>query len=62
MIPLADINGPAIDYQGWSPLFAVAGGLVVVLVAGLLLGSRIQCFVFPGLTIRPLFAWLLLTM
>ncbi len=61
MIPLADIAGPVIDYQGLSPLFATAGGAVVVLMAGLFSPRFVQRALVPALAAVALLAAIGLT-
>jgi NADH-quinone oxidoreductase subunit N len=48
---LAAIAKPSIDWAGVSPLFALLGGSVVVLMAGLLRGRFIREQLVPALTI-----------
>ena len=50
MLPLADVPAPEIDYKALSPLLAVLGGSVVVLMVGLVRGRTIQRAVVPVLT------------
>jgi NADH-quinone oxidoreductase subunit N len=50
----ADIAGPEIDYEGLSPLFALGGGAVVVLMVGLIRGALVQRVVVPALTLGAL--------
>jgi NADH-quinone oxidoreductase subunit N len=50
----ADIQGPEIDYAGVSPLFALAGGTVIVLMAALFRGAFVQRIVVPALTLTSL--------
>jgi NADH-quinone oxidoreductase subunit N len=45
---------PHIDYKGLSPLFAVAGGSMVVLMVGLFRGRAIQRVIAPFVTIAAL--------
>jgi NADH-quinone oxidoreductase subunit N len=61
MIPLADIQGPDIDYRGLSPLFATVGGSIVVLMAGLLRAQRVQRVIVPALAAASLLAAIGLT-
>ena len=56
ILPLADIPGPEIDYAGLSPIFATLGGSVVVLMAGLVRGPRVQQVVVPALAAASLLA------
>ena len=51
---LADIQGPEIDYAGLSPLFALAGGTVIVLMAALFRGEFVQRILVPALTLTSL--------
>ena len=60
-IPLAAIQAPEIDYRGLSPLFAVLGGSIVVLLAGLLRGAWVQRVLLPVLTAVALLAAMGLT-
>jgi NADH-quinone oxidoreductase subunit N len=48
------ITAPHIDYKALSPLFAIAGGSLVVLLAGLLRGRAVQRVVAPALTVIAL--------
>jgi NADH-quinone oxidoreductase subunit N len=50
----AKVEGPAIDYEGLSPLFAVAGGAVIVLMASLFRGAFVQRLLVPALTLAAL--------
>jgi NADH-quinone oxidoreductase subunit N len=49
------IKGPHIDYAGLSPIFALAGGAIVVLMLGLF-GPRVRSRVVPFLTLVTLAA------
>ena len=49
-----EFTAPHIDYQGLAPLFATAGGAIVVLMAGLFRGRFVQRVLVPGLTIVAL--------
>ena len=49
IIPLADVPAPEIDYEALSPLMAVLGGSIVVLMVGLVRGRTIQRVVVPVL-------------
>ena len=51
---IAEIQGPDIDYAGLSPLFAVAGGTVIVLMAALFRGQFVQRILVPALTLTAL--------
>ena len=57
----ADIKGPEIDYEGLSPLFALGGGAVIVLMASLFRGAFVQRVLVPALTLASLAAALGLT-
>ncbi|MFL5895542.1 MAG: NADH-quinone oxidoreductase subunit N [Thermoleophilaceae bacterium] len=48
------ITAPHVDYQGLAPLFAVAGGSMVVLLAGLFRARVVQRVVIPALTVIAL--------
>jgi NADH-quinone oxidoreductase subunit N len=50
MIPLGAVEAPEIDYEALSPLMALVGGSIVVLMAGLLRGSFVQRALVPALT------------
>ena len=39
LLVVADVKGPEIDYEGLSPLFALLGGAVIVLMASLFRGA-----------------------
>jgi NADH-quinone oxidoreductase subunit N len=58
---IAQLKAPVIDYEGLSPLFALVGGSIVVLMAGLLPGRAVQRVVTPLLTLASLGAALGLT-
>ena len=47
-------TAPHIDYQGLAPIFAVGGGAVIVLLAGLLRSRFVHRLVIPVLTIAAL--------
>jgi NADH-quinone oxidoreductase subunit N len=47
---IAAVKAPAIDYAALSPLMALAGGTVLVLMVGLLPGRRVQRALVPALT------------
>jgi NADH-quinone oxidoreductase subunit N len=49
-LPLAEIQAPHIDYKAMSPIFAVGGGSLVVLMAGLFRGRFVQTWLVPILT------------
>ena len=51
---LGAAKAPEIDYQGLSPVFALAGGTVVVLLAGLLPGRFAQRTLVPLLAVAAL--------
>ena len=61
MIPLAAIQAPEIDYQGLAPLFATAGGSVVVFMVALLRGRFVQRTLVPLLAAVALIAAIGLT-
>jgi NADH-quinone oxidoreductase subunit N len=50
----ADVQGPHIDWAGLSPLVALAGGGVIVLMVGLLRSTVVRRGVVPGLTLATL--------
>jgi NADH-quinone oxidoreductase subunit N len=58
---LGGFHSPHVDWKGLSPLIAVLGGSVIVLLAGLLRGRRYQQSVPAVLTIASLLAALGLT-
>ncbi len=58
MTVLADIAGPKIDWAGLSPLVAVLGGAVLVLMVGLLRGRFVRETVVPVLTVGTLLAFM----
>ena len=51
---LAAIEGPEIDYEGLSPLFALTGGAVIVLMVALFRGRFVQQILVPALTLTTL--------
>ncbi|HEX2071696.1 MAG TPA: NADH-quinone oxidoreductase subunit N [Thermoleophilaceae bacterium] len=51
---LAAVEAPEIDYQGLAPVFATAGGAIVVLIAGLFAGRAVQRGVVPLLAAAAL--------
>jgi NADH-quinone oxidoreductase subunit N len=53
---------PHIDYKGLSPLFAVVGGSVIVLMVGLIRGERVQRLLLPALAAGSLLAAIGLTL
>ena len=55
------IEAPQIDYEGLSPLFALGGGAVIVLMASLLPGRFVQRVLVPLLTLASLGAAIGLT-
>ena len=57
----ADVKGPEIDYEGLSPLFALGGGAVIVLMVSLFRGPFVQRVLVPALTLIALGAALGLT-
>jgi NADH-quinone oxidoreductase subunit N len=58
---LATLQGPYVDWAGLSPLIALAGGAIVVLLVGLLRPAAVRELVVPGLTVASLGATLGLT-
>jgi NADH-quinone oxidoreductase subunit N len=48
------LTAPHIDYQGLAPLFAIAGGSLIVLMVGLLRGRRVHRVLLPALTVITL--------
>ncbi|MEK6227993.1 MAG: NADH-quinone oxidoreductase subunit N [Actinomycetota bacterium] len=54
MTALAQVQAPDIDYQGLAPLFALVGGSVVVLLAGLFKGAWVQRVLVPALAAAAL--------
>jgi len=58
---LAAVKSPEIDYLGLGPLFAVLGGAVIVLMAGLFPGRFVQRVLVPSLTAAALLAAIGLT-
>jgi NADH-quinone oxidoreductase subunit N len=54
VLPLADISGPEIDYAGLSPLFALGGGAVIVLLVSLFRAGWVQRILVPALTLAAL--------
>jgi NADH-quinone oxidoreductase subunit N len=61
LVLAADIQGPEIDYEGLAPLFALAGGAVIVLITSLFRGALVQRVLVPVLTLVALGAALGLT-
>jgi NADH-quinone oxidoreductase subunit N len=55
------VKAPVIDYKGISPLFAIAGGAVIVLMAALFRGRFVQRMLVPFLTVGALGAAIGLT-
>jgi len=51
---LAAVKAPEIDYQGFAPVFATAGGAVVVLIASLFPGRFVQRALVPLLAAAAL--------
>jgi NADH-quinone oxidoreductase subunit N len=51
---IAAVKAPEIDYQGLAPVFATAGGSIVVLIAGLLPGRGVQRVLLPLLAAAAL--------
>src|SRR5689334_3547903 len=58
---IAAVKAPVIDYEGVSPLFATAGGAVIVLMAALIRGRFAQRVLVPFLTVAALGAAIGLT-
>ena len=58
---IAVVKAPVIDYKGISPLFATAGGAVLVLLAALIRGRLAQRVLVPLLTVGALGAAIGLT-
>jgi NADH-quinone oxidoreductase subunit N len=58
---LAQVQAPEIDYKSLSPLFAVIGGSLVVLLAGLFRARAVRAVVVPALTAISLIGALGLT-
>jgi NADH-quinone oxidoreductase subunit N len=54
LVLAADVKGPEIDYEGLSPLFALAGGAVIVLLTSLFRGAFVQRVLVPALTLAAL--------
>ena len=61
-LPLADIPAPVIDYKALSPLMALIGGSIVVLMVGLLRSRVVRHEVVPALTAITLFTAIGLTL
>ena len=61
IVPFADVKGPHIDWAGLSPIVALAGGVVVVLLVGLFRAPAVRRGVVPALTLATLGATLGLT-
>jgi NADH-quinone oxidoreductase subunit N len=47
----ANVKGPEISYEGLSPLFALGGGAVIVLMTSLFPGRLVQRVLVPALTL-----------
>jgi NADH-quinone oxidoreductase subunit N len=58
---IADVSGPDIDYKALSPLLAVAGGSIVVLMVGLFSSRYVRQVIVPLLTAASLLIALGLT-
>ena len=58
---IAAVKAPVIDYKAISPLFAVAGGAVVVLMVALFRGRFVHRVLVPSLTVAALGAAIGLT-
>ncbi len=61
MTELAQIQAPAIDYQGLAPLFATIGGSILVILAGLFRGRLVQRVLVPGLAAMSLIVAIVFT-
>jgi NADH-quinone oxidoreductase subunit N len=61
LLLIAKVEGPEIDYEGLSPLFALGGGAVIVLMVSLFRGAFVQRVLVPALTLAALGAALGLT-
>ena len=51
---IAAVEAPEIDYEGLSPLFALGGGAVIVLMVSLFRGRVVQRILVPALTLIAL--------
>ncbi len=51
---LAAVRAPVIDYQGFAPMFALIGGAIFVLIAGLFPGRFVQRALVPLLAAATL--------
>jgi NADH-quinone oxidoreductase subunit N len=51
---MTHVTAPHIDYQGLAPLFALAGGSLIILMVGLLRPVRVHRVVLPALTVIAL--------
>jgi NADH-quinone oxidoreductase subunit N len=54
LLAQAQVEAPEIDYEALSPLFALAGGSIVVLMAGLLRSRFVRHALVPALTAATL--------
>ena len=54
LVLAASVEGPEIDYEGLSPLFALTGGAVMVLMVALFRGRFVQQILVPALTLATL--------
>ena len=54
LLPIAQVEAPEIDYEGLSPLFALAGGTVIVLLTSLFRARLVQRVLLPLLTVAAL--------
>jgi NADH-quinone oxidoreductase subunit N len=54
ILPLAEVQAPEIDYKALSPLMALVGGSIVVLMAGLLPSGFVRHALVPALTAATL--------
>jgi NADH-quinone oxidoreductase subunit N len=53
-LPLAEVQAPTIDYEALSPLMALVGGSIVVLMVGLLRSTFVRHALVPALTAATL--------
>ncbi|MEA2439714.1 MAG: NADH-quinone oxidoreductase subunit, partial [Thermoleophilaceae bacterium] len=62
MIAFAATNIPHVDFKGLSPLIAVVGGSLIVLMVGLIRGRTVQRAVMPALAGASLIVAIVLTL
>jgi NADH-quinone oxidoreductase subunit N len=62
MTALAATHIPHVDFKGLSPLIAVVGGSLIVLMVGLIRGRTVQRLVMPLLTAATLITAIVLTL